>query len=133
MERKITFVQYGCGKMAKYLIRYAIGKGAVLLGAFDMNPAVIGKDAADIVGDGYPETGIKVSAASEAPRTVRSNRNRSFQWRQKVPLSSKDQLLAWRMTQLSAQTSRKRMRSCRSAARSAAQLRSNSTRRSGTR
>ncbi|MGM9889295.1 MAG: dihydrodipicolinate reductase [Floccifex porci] len=70
MERKITFVQYGCGKMAKYLIRYAIGKGAVLLGAFDMNPAVIGKDAADIVGDGYPETGIKVSAASEAERMI---------------------------------------------------------------
>ena len=70
MERKITFVQYGCGKMAKYLIRYAIGKGAVLLGAFDMNPAVIGKDAADIVGDGYPEIGIKVSAASEAERMI---------------------------------------------------------------
>ncbi|MCI7795295.1 MAG: dihydrodipicolinate reductase, partial [Lachnospiraceae bacterium] len=66
MERKVTFAQYGCGKMGKYLIRYAIEKGAKLVAAFDMNPAILGKDAAEIVGDGYPDTGIKISAASQA-------------------------------------------------------------------
>ena len=38
MERKVTFAQYGCGKMGKYLIRYAIEKSAQLVAAFDMNP-----------------------------------------------------------------------------------------------
>ncbi len=70
MDRKVTFVQYGCGKMGKYLIRYGIEKGAELLAAFDMNPAVIGKDASEIVGDGYPETGIKVSPASDVDEVI---------------------------------------------------------------
>ena len=72
MERKITFAQYGCGKMAKYLIRYGIEKGGELVAAFDVNPAVIGKDAADIVGDGYPATGITVQAAGEADQVLGS-------------------------------------------------------------
>lgn len=70
MDRKVTFVQYGCGKMGKYLIRYGIEKGAELLGAFDMNPAVIGKDVSEIVGDGYPEIGVKVSPASDADEVI---------------------------------------------------------------
>ena len=72
MERKVTFAQYGCGKMAKYLIRYGIEKGSELVAAFDMNPAILGKDAADIVGNGYPETGVKISAASEAEKILGS-------------------------------------------------------------
>ena len=66
MERKITFAQYGCGKMGKYLIRYGIEKGAELVAAFDVNPAILGKDAAEIAGDGYPATGIQIADASQA-------------------------------------------------------------------
>ena len=54
MERKVTFVQYGCGKMGKYLMRYGLEKGAELLGAFDMNPALIGKDVSTVIE--LPET-----------------------------------------------------------------------------
>ena len=72
MERKITFAQYGCGKMGKYLIRYAIEKGAELVAAFDMNPAILGKDAAEIVGDGYPETGIRISDSRQADELLGS-------------------------------------------------------------
>ncbi|GHU21853.1 dihydrodipicolinate reductase [Spirochaetia bacterium] len=60
MEQKIRFVQYGCGKMSKWLIRYAIEKGAELVAAFDMNPAVIGKDVA------APAQGVKISDAKDA-------------------------------------------------------------------
>ena len=66
MERKITFAEYGCGKMGKYLIRYAIEKGAELVAAFDVNPAILGKDVAEIVGDAYPDTGVQVSDAAKA-------------------------------------------------------------------
>ncbi len=66
MERKIRFVQYGCGKMAKYLMRYGIEKGGKLVGAFDMNPALHGKDVCTVIGNGYPETGIVISDSKDA-------------------------------------------------------------------
>lgn len=66
MERKVTFMQYGCGKMSRYLMRYAMGKGAELKAAFDTNPTVIGKDVGTIIGENYHEVGIKVSPADQA-------------------------------------------------------------------
>lgn len=58
MERKITFAQYGCGNEWQSIVRYAIEKGAELVAAFDINPAVLGKDASEIVAEDYPKTGV---------------------------------------------------------------------------
>lgn len=64
MERKLKAVQYGCGKMSIFLMRYLLEKGADIVAAFDMDPAVIGKDIGDIIGG--EKTGVIVSNAKEA-------------------------------------------------------------------
>lgn len=62
--RKITMVQYGCGKMSKYTMRYAIEKGVKIVGAFDIAKDIIGKDIASII-EWDKDLNVKVQDAKE--------------------------------------------------------------------
>lgn len=66
----IKFVQYGCGKMSKYTIRYAMERGYELVGAVDINPDIVGKDISCILGG--DDTGVKIVSNEDAKSMLES-------------------------------------------------------------
>jgi 4-hydroxy-tetrahydrodipicolinate reductase len=61
---KVKIVQYGCGKMSAYTMRYAIEKGYEIVGALDINPNIVGKDISEIIGGEV--RGVKVTDVKDA-------------------------------------------------------------------
>ena len=69
MERKVKVVQFGTGKMAKYTMRYVYEKGGEVVGAVDVNPAVIGKDIGEIIES--DNKGVKVTSLENAEEMLK--------------------------------------------------------------
>ncbi len=69
MKDKVKVVQFGTGKMAKYTMRYVYEKGGEVVGAIDVNPAVIGKDIGEIIG--CENKNVKVTSFEDAEEMLK--------------------------------------------------------------
>ena len=69
---KINMIQFGCGKMSKYTMRYALEKGVNIVGAFDINPDLIGKDISFVM-ETKKNTGVKIQDAKTLDKFLKNN------------------------------------------------------------
>lgn len=66
---KYRVVQYGCGKMSAYTMRYVYENDWEIVGAIDINPDIIGKDISVVMGG--DTKGVVIRDAKEAEAVIR--------------------------------------------------------------
>ncbi|HAT1583723.1 TPA: dihydrodipicolinate reductase [Citrobacter farmeri] len=70
-KRRPRIVQFGCGRMSAYLMRYALAGGAEIVAAFDRNAKNIGVDIGEKTGAGMH--GITIQHPDKAAEFFRDN------------------------------------------------------------
>lgn len=68
----LRIVQYGCGKASELTMKYVFDSGCEIVGAFDNDPNVIGKDIGDIMNT--EKKGVIVENASHAEELLKDLR-----------------------------------------------------------
>lgn len=68
----IKFIQFGCGKMAKYTIRYALERGYKCVGAFDIDESKFGLDAGLYAG--CDNIGIEIESSKNFVEQVKKSK-----------------------------------------------------------
>jgi len=70
MDTPLRIVQYGLGPIGQEVVRTVLDKddadAMTLVGAVDIDPDKVGRDVADVIGDGAAHTGVSVSDDADA-------------------------------------------------------------------
>ena len=72
MAETLKVVQIGCGKMSKYTMRYVMEKGGKIVGAYDINPKLIGKDISKVIGKKEP-LGVAIEDVKTLKNTLKTH------------------------------------------------------------
>ena len=72
MERKDRIIQFGCGGMGSICMKFAQDHGAEIVGAYDLNPNIIGKNIGTRIDSMDDDEGILISNAADFEKELKS-------------------------------------------------------------